>query len=284
LHLFYRTGAPLVGNVDVGKLTELVPGQQFDELDPATIASITNVTPGVGGTPPESLDAARFAIPASLRRGRPERAVTLDDYARVAEAADPRVARATARSLGGPFGSILVLIDPRDEADLDAELEASIARALERARMVGREVLVRAADAVPLDVHVVVRALPGSARDRVKEAVLAALRPGSADHPGFFHPNRLSFGQDVELGALLADVQRVPGVLGAKATVFQRLRATEPRVVARVALGTTEIARLDADPTRPENGRLVVEVVGLDDVGPDAFQLALTDAARGVEA
>ncbi|HEY5955232.1 MAG TPA: hypothetical protein VIV60_01715, partial [Polyangiaceae bacterium] len=128
LHFTYRVGSPLTGNIDIGKLTEIVPGQIISGLDQSTISYVTNVTPGTGGKLPETLDAARLAIPASLRHGVLQRAVTLDDYARLAELTSPRVARATARSVGGPFGTVLVLIDPKDEAVLDDTLKASIER------------------------------------------------------------------------------------------------------------------------------------------------------------
>jgi hypothetical protein len=286
LQVAYRIGTPLAGNVDTGKLVVIAAQQVAENLDPGDIArieSVTNVTPGEGGKEPETLDAARFAIPASLRHPKLERAVTLEDYARLAEAADARVARAVARSLGEPFATVLVLVDVRDQAELDDELRQTLELALDRGRMVGREVRVRQAEDVPLDVELVVCVEPGLPKDDVKLAVLDALRPGSAEEPGFFHPNRLSFGQEVELGDLIAETQSVPGVLAVKATRFCRLRAT-PEVLQRLPLGSTEVARLDADELDPDNGRLVVKVPGLDDVPEGLFEFVSSDAAKGAVA
>ena len=282
LRIRYRIGAPLSGNVGADRLVELVPNQSFADLTPSDLESITNITPAAGGRQPETLDAARLQVPAELRRGRLERAVTLGDYARLAELSDSRVARATARRLGGLFRTVLVLVDPRDEAELDEALKTSLERALNRGRMVGREVLVRGAETVPLDVELVVCAEPGFAKHETKQAVLRALRPGNAEWPGFFHPNRLSFGQDVKLSDVLAEAQSVPGVLAVKALIFRRLRASGPDVLSRIDLGTTEVARLDADDLVPENGRLVVRVAGLDDVNLDLFEVDKSSAVQGV--
>ncbi len=278
LHVAYRVGPPLAGNIDENKLIVVVPRQEFDDLD--RITAVTNVAPGEGGRQPESLDAARLAIPASLRSGQLQRAVTLEDYARLAELSDPRVERAVARSSGEPFGTVLVLVDPEDQAELDAELRETIELALDRGRMVGREVQVRPAENVALDVEVAICARRGFARHEVKQAVLDALRPGDPERPGFFHPNRLSFGQDVELGDLIAETQRVPGVLAVKVLKFRRLLAVPPDVMPRIELGVTEVARLDADELHPENGRLIVRVAGLDELPSDLLEFAQSEAAQ----
>lgn len=278
LHVQYRVGPPLAGNVDAGKLVVVVPGQEFDDLE--RITSVTNVTPGIGGQQPETLDAARLAIPASLRSDTLQRAVTIEDYARLVELADARVARAVARDLGEPFNTVLVLVDPKDEAVLDEDLRTTLELALDKSRMVGREVLIQAAENVPLDVEIVICVSTGFAKHAVKLAVLDALRPGDPARPGFFHPNRLSFGQDVELGDLIAETQRVPGVLAVKVIKFRRLFSMPPDVLPRIELATIEIARLDADDLNPENGRLVVRVAGLDPLPAHVLEFAQSEAAR----
>ncbi|HEY3256773.1 MAG TPA: hypothetical protein VGJ91_22610 [Polyangiaceae bacterium] len=287
LRIRYRVGAHLLGNIDADKLIEIPTAQSIPGLSAAQItallselSAVTNVTPGSGGQQPETLDAARLAIPSQLRHGDIQRAVTLDDYARFSELREPRVARAVARSLGGPFNTVLVLVDPRGEAALDDALKSSIEQALDQGRMVGREVLVRGADSVPLDVNLTVCVAAGFEKSVVKQDVLRALRPGSADHPGFFHPDRLSFGQDVLLSDLLSEVQSVPGVLAVKAVSFQRLRAEKDQVVPRIVLSATEVARLDADDLNPENGRLIVNVPGLDLIDSD-FVFVRTPEAQG---
>jgi hypothetical protein len=104
----------------------------------------------------------------------------------------------------------------------------------------------------------------------VRERVLAELRPGSADRPGWFHPDRLSFGDTVRLGDVLAFVQGIAGVRSVTPAIFRPLGdATGPVVRDAILLGRTKVARLDADPEYPENGVLEVLVTGLDRVSED---------------
>ena len=82
----------------------------------------------------------------------------------------------------------------------------------------------------------------------------------------FFHPDRLSFGDTVELSDLIAHVQGVAGVRSVKALVLRRLLIQgEPLLRDIIDLERTEIARMDGDDNRPENGVLKVFIMGLDD-------------------
>ncbi|SHN13533.1 baseplate J/gp47 family protein [Cryptosporangium aurantiacum] len=267
IELRYRLGDPLVGNVGIGTLVDIVaPGSGADRsaLDALGGVTVTNVLPATAGRAPATQDRIRQDLPASLRHGPLQRAVALADYAAVA-AQVPGVGRAAAREAGGPFNTVLVLVDPAGGAVLDEELRLRVSAHLDALRMAGREHVVLSAEYVPLEVELLVCAQPGTDQQRVRDRVLAELRPGSAGHPGWFHPDRLSFGDAVRLGDLLAFVQSVPGVRSVKATTFRRLAdRTGPAVLNVIGLGLTKVARLDADPDLPENGTLEVRVVGLD--------------------
>ena len=174
-------------------------------------------------------------------------------------------ARQQARAGGGIFNTVVVLVDPEGAGDLDEGLRARVHARLDRLRMTGREHLVLAAEYVPLEVSLLLCAQPGFARQVVRDRVLAELRPGSAERPGWFHPDRLSFGDAVRLGDLLAFVQEIAGVRSVKATLFRILNDTAGDDVRDViGLGRTKVARLDADPDFPEHGKLEVRVAGLD--------------------
>jgi predicted phage baseplate assembly protein len=234
---------------------------------------VTNVTPGRGGRPRETKDEARLRIPASLRHGRIERAVCLEDYARAALGV-PGVARAAARALGGAFNAVLVLVDPEGQAGLTPSLREAVMDRIDEVRMVGREHVVREPEYVPLEVKLALCVEPGALPHRVRDAAYAALRPGTRERPGFFHPDRLSFGEEVELGELIAHVQGIQGVRSVKALLFRKLGvAASGPVDARIRLRSTEVARLDADDDYPEHGRLSVLVVGVDPgVSSDDFE------------
>jgi hypothetical protein len=273
IDLAYRLGAAGHGDVGLGTLTRIVPPATGTEeeitLHALGAVRVTNVTPGLGSRLPASLDRIRQDLPAVLHHGDLQRAVALDDYAQVATQV-PGVGRATARSAGGLFNTVSVLVDPQGSAGLDETLRRAVDEHLDRLRMAGREHVVLAAQYVPLDVSLEVCAAAGIAPDVVRERVLAELRPGSDARPGWFHPDRLSFGDAVRLGGLLAFVQGIPGVRAVKARRFAPLGDTSgPAVRDVITLGRSAVARMDADPDFPEHGTLEVLALGLDaDVEP----------------
>ncbi|MDQ3823859.1 MAG: DUF3892 domain-containing protein, partial [Actinomycetota bacterium] len=271
VELTYRIGDAVAGNVGLGTLVDVVrPATGTDEqvaLDALGDVAVTNVLPATGGRAPHTLARTRETLPSSLRHGPLQRAVALEDYADVAMQVGG-AGRATAQAAGGLFNTVLVLVDPEGADDLDEELRARVHGHLERLRMTGREHVVLPAEYVPLHVRLVVCAQPGFARHLVRDRILGELRPGSDERPGWFHPDRLSFGDAVRLGDLLAYVQGIAGVRSVEATIFRPLgETTEPAVRHVIELGRTKVARLDADPDFPENGILEVLVVGLDVAG-----------------
>lgn len=278
----YRSGRTAGGNCPRGVLEVIDPPlaeATAGELERVSVIGVRNVVDGAGSIAAESNDAARESIPASLRHGRPQRAVALADYARAAREV-AGVARATARALSGVFNTVLVLVDPEGQAELSPELSDAVWRHLERVRMAGREHVVSEARYVPLEVELWVCAEPGVPRHRVRERVLSALRPGGNDNPGWFHPDRLSFAESIELGEVLAVVQQLPGVRSVKARRFRRLLvATDNLVEARLVMQPIEVARLDADLARPDNGRLEVKVVGLGGINESEYDVAIAGGA-----
>lgn len=267
LEVRYRTGDPVAGNVGLGTLVDAVrppTGADAVTFDALGDVAVTNVLAASGGRDPATLDRTREWLPESLRHGALERAVSLEDYAAVAMDV-PGVARATARSAGGPFNAVLVLVDPEGADDLSEDLRVAVYGRLDQLRMTGREHVVAAAEYVPLEVELLVCARAGFASHLVRDHVLAQLRPGSGRNRGWFHPDRLSFGDSVRLGDLLAFVQELAGVRSVKATMFRpREDASGALIHDVITLGRTKVARLDADPDFPENGTLTVSVAGLD--------------------
>lgn len=265
--LRYRVGDPISGNVGFSTLREVIrPATGTDEeaaLSTLGHVQVTNVLPGTGGLQPQSLAQVREAIPMALRHGTIERAVSLADYAQVAMQ-DPGVARAAARALGGVFNTVLILVDPKGSDEASPELLARVEARIDEVRMAGREHFVARATYAPLEVSLLLCIQAGFAAHEVRERVLTELRPGTTRRPGWFHPDRLSFGESVRLGDVIAFVQGLPGVRAVKATLFRRLGDVAAEVREVIALGLTEVARLDADPDFPENGILEVQVADRD--------------------
>lgn len=279
IEIRYRLGDAAAGNCAPNTLNHVdEPATRLSTgVDPATlgIVAVTNVTSARGGRAPMSIDAARFAIPESLRHGPLGRAVTLRDYADAAASVEG-VARATAVNIDGIFNAVRILVDPEGQGELSPELRDSVYARVDYLRMAGREHLVGPPRYVPLEVKLAVCAEPEMGRHTVRERVLAALRPGTRERMGFFHADRLSFGDKVELSDLIAHAQGVDGVRSVKALVFRRLlMQDEPLVRDIVDLGPIEIARMDGDDNRPRNGVLKVFVMGLDDEDAIRTELGL---------
>jgi hypothetical protein len=128
---------------------------------------------------------------------------------------------------------------------------------LERYRLAGYDLEIRAARYVPLDVTIELCAKPGYFASDVAHAVAVAL---SAARSGFFSSANFSFGQPVYLSRLYAAVEAVDGVASASVTVFRRHgRAPAGELESGViALAAWEIARLHNDPSNMENGTLTI--------------------------
>ncbi|MGH7456377.1 MAG: putative baseplate assembly protein, partial [bacterium] len=81
---------------------------------------------------------------------------------------------------------------------------------------------------------------------------------------GFFHPDNLTFGQGIRLSRLVAIAQAVPGVERVSVSKLERLFDGPNQEIenAFLPLSAFEIARLDNDPSFPENGILELDVRG----------------------
>jgi hypothetical protein len=168
-----------------------------------------------------------------------------------------------------------VAVDPAGSEVADDELLDEINAYLEPFRRIGHDLEVRGADYVPLDLALAVCVKPQFLRGHVEAALLDAfsnrvLLDGSL---GFFHPDNLTFGQGIYLSRIIAAAQAVPGVLEVQVTRLEPFEIGEPAPGVEsaaeelppggvLALGPFEIARLDNDPSFPENGRLVLELRG----------------------
>jgi hypothetical protein len=166
-----------------------------------------------------------------------------------------------------------IALDPLGAETVDAELIAEIGAFLEPYRRIGHDVRVQPARYVPVDLGLSVCVAPHHLRAHVEADVLeilgtGVLRDGSM---GFFHPDKLTFGQGIRVSPIVAAVQAVAGVTEVQVTRLARYVPGTPRPGERASgvpasrvlrLGPFEIARLDADPNAPGNGRLTLILRG----------------------
>ncbi len=257
----YRIGNGPSGNVGRGAIAYLVLREGTLGAD-AIVPD--NPLAACGGSSAESLAEARLLAPHALRAVL-ARAITADDYAQLAQR-DGRVQRAAAALRWmGSWHEAGVALDPLDAAPAEPALCRDLARQLFRYRRMGHDLAVGGARYVPLALAVQVCVRPHYARAAVRAEVAALLGRGhlAGGGLGFFHPDRLSFGQGVFVSRLIAAVMAVAGVQSAG--VLKLARLNRPPAGAAIdavpadgvlPMGAMEIAQLDNDPDFPENGKL----------------------------
>lgn len=260
----YRVGNGPSGNVGAGAIAHLVT--RLLTLS-GGVVSIRNPLPARGGTVPEPMAEAKLFAPHAFRQ-RLERAITAEDYAAIVlrEFGD-RVQRAAASlRWNGSWYEMLVAVDALGQEEADPALLEEITGRLHRYRRIGHNLVVKSARRVPLDIEIIICVLPSYLRGHVKAALLDVFsnRRLTDGRLGMFHVDNVSFGDDIYLSVLVAAAQSVPGVESVKVAKLQRLYEPANGEIANglLPLGPLEIARLDNDPSFPENGRLRLDVRG----------------------
>lgn len=254
--LTYREGGGSAGNVGADALHHVVTS--------APVARLRNPLPASGGQDPESMEAVRLDAPVAFRRQ--ERAVTPADYEAITERhPDVQKAKATRRWTGS-WHTMFVTVDRRGGGDVDAEFEEELRAFLEPFRLAGHDLEIDRPRFVPLDVALRVCIHPGFVRTDVEATLIDEfsrfdLGPGRR---GFFHPDALTFGEPVYLSALLERAMAVQGVSWIEPLRFQRWGVAPQGEIleGRIRFDRLEIARLDNDPNRPENGRIAFVMQG----------------------
>jgi hypothetical protein len=258
----YRVGNGPSGDVGAESITHLV-----FRRDPLSGVSLRprNPLPAQGGTPAETLTEAKLFAPHAFRTEL-QRAITADDYARLAER-NPKVQRAAAtlRWIGSWY-EVLVAIDPRGHVTADDMFLEEIEEWLYPYRRIGHDLVVARAQYVSLDVAMEVCVRPDFLRGHVKAVLLDLFSDRILPNGlrGFFHPDNLTFGEGIFLSQLVAAAQAVPGVETVAVTKLERLFEGPNHEIENgiLPLGPLEISRLDNDPNFPDNGQLRLEMRG----------------------
>lgn len=256
-----RIGSGPEGNVGADKLTIAVHATPISGL----ALRPRNPLPAIGGTAPEPLAAARLFAPYAFSR-HIARAVTPADYAEIA-ARNPKVQRAAAElRWNGSWYEVPVAIDALGADAAGTDLLATIHADLGRYRRIGHDLGVHAAVLVPLDIALGVCVSPDHLRAHILADLRARFSAGCLPDGtlGYFHPDRLTFGAEIKLSALMAAAQSIEGVVAVEVTRLERLfDGPNGELAAGVlSLGPMEIARVDTDPGAPENGRIAFEMRG----------------------
>ena len=261
-----RSGGGLRGNIGSSAISYVVTS------DGRGITAVDNPIPATGGKPPQSRAAIHVAAPQSFRT--PRRAVTVEDYASVA-ARHPAVTRAYGlRRWTGSWHTITLAIDLVGGGKIDAAFEDDLRAFIEDHRLAGHDLKFVSPIFVALDIILYVCARPDAYPADINRDLLALFsdRDLANGTRGLFHPDILEFGKDVALSPLIARAMQVAGVswIGTRneqnTPVGQFARMDQPGIDyaddAILPIASAEIARLDNDPSRPENGRILFIVEG----------------------
>lgn len=257
----YRLGGGTVGNVGADSISRVLTS---DAAIAPFLLWVRNPLPASGGSDGESHDAIRLKAPEMFRQQ--QRAVTADDYARMAER-HPQVQRAAARlRWTGSWYTVFISVDRRGGQPLDPALRAELLGHLQQYRLAGYDLELCDPVHVPLDLAFTLCISPGYFASAVKAAVLVRLG-ASVDgngQPAFFHPDHFTFGQGLALSSLLAAIHEVAGVASVSVGRFQRWgkSANGELQAGWLAVSPLEVVRLDNDPSFPENGRLQLTTRG----------------------
>ena len=259
----YRIGGGRTGNVGADTIVHLV----VEHLDDARGLQPRNPLAAMGGKDPERLQDVRLVAPYAFR-GVIERAITADDYATLAtRIGGARLQRAAAslRWTGSWFRADVVL-DVRASVPGADDVLAVVAQDLPAYRRIGHDLTVMMGRTVPILVGLEVCVQPHALLAHVRAGLVDVLGRGrtSSGRLGFFDPDRFTFGQSVEMSQLVAAAMSVNGVESVTVSRLERVGQGPSGEIdaAYLLIGPLEIARLDNDPSFPEEGQLELTLRG----------------------
>lgn len=272
----YRIGNGSSGNVGANTIQNILvlpenltedQHHYLDALQKEKVIAVYNPLPAQGGVDPEPIEQIRQYAPQAFREQR--RAVTAADYAEKAKQY-PGVQNAIAdRRWTGSWHTIFITVDREDGKLLDDDFKQNLKNFLEEFRLAGHDIEIENPRFVALDITMMVKVKAGYFRSAVKKALMDAFskRILLNKQKGFFHPDNFSFGQPVYLSKVLSTAIAVAGVESAYVTRFKRwveseVQGRQALEIGKIAFDPLEIARLDNDPSSPENGKIEFQMEG----------------------
>jgi len=272
----YQFGNGLDGNIGLDKLVN------FDRTALSFIKLDANPDPDVEGPTvegsliacwnPFDVTNGRAPEPAAeiirrvpeAYRARQLRAVTLKDYVNRAQEL-PEVSRAAARyAWTGSWRTVQITIDPAGTTILEDGLRRRIARYLDAVRLIGEDLEVRAPRFVPLEIHVVLCALPDYWPEDLQFIIEQEFSDGWTPdgRMGFFHPDLWTFGQPLRASQIIGRLQAIEGIDHVKSVTMKRWNEPSPGTNEIANLRHNEIIQVKNDPDHMEKGFIDFDIKG----------------------
>ena len=260
----YRIGNGLAGNVGAETISHVLFANTSRS---GVILTVRNPLPAQGGTSAEPVTEVKLFAPNAFRKEL-QRAIIADDYAAIVlREFKSKVQNAIGKlRWNGSWYEVLVAVDPFGQEQADQALLNEISGRLHLYRRMGHDLVVKSAQRVPLDIELEICVLSNYLRGHIKAELLKVFSNKSLvdGRLGFFHPDSLTFGEDIYLSKLVAAAQSVEGVASVTVSKMQRWCELANNEIENgvLPLSPFEIARLDSDQNFPENGILTLEMRG----------------------
>jgi hypothetical protein len=256
----YRVGAGALGNVASGAIAQIDPIVAAK----SGLLSVKNPFAASGGADAQSLLSIKRLAPQAFRAVM-ERAVLPQDYAAAAQTLAWVKRAGTSLRWTGSWLTTFTTPEPVASEKIQVGDRIGLIALLNRFRMAGAESYVPDPNYVSIDLVIEICAKANAFAAQVQQATTAALAPvGANAAQAFFAVSRFVFGQPLYRSALEAAIQATNGVNGVTSIQY-RLR-DHARDFAEmgdsVTVGASQILRCDNDPSRPNNGALLVRVGG----------------------
>jgi predicted phage baseplate assembly protein len=217
----YRYGGGAAGNVGPGTLTAMRTSLPY-------VDRVENLFPATGGVDAESVDNAKRRGPHSLRAGG--RAVTVDDFERLAAEADPAIARVRClppEQTGKPIRLLLVPHVERpgellqlDDFALNDDMVARVTAHLDERRILGTAIEIGTPYYQGVTIAALITARPGRPAALVRERALAALYRYLNPLTGGPHGTGWPFDADLNSANVFQLLEAVEGVERVEEVLF----------------------------------------------------------------
>jgi predicted phage baseplate assembly protein len=209
----YRYGGGAIGNVGAGTLTAL-------RSTIAYVDRVENVLPAIGGVDAETVDTAKLRGPQSMRAG--DRAVTMEDFERLAGQADPAIARVRCLPPVETGAPIRILLVPEvdqpgvhlrlDDFALPDGMVQRVSAHLEERRILGSTIEIGTPFYQGVTVAALVAPRPGRPAQLVRDRVLTTLYRFLNPLTGGPDGNGWPFDADLNTASVFQLLESVEGV------------------------------------------------------------------------
>ena len=264
LYASYRIGNGSQGNVGANSIINiwleernLLPGSELSKAQ-SMIKKIYNPLPARGGRDPQSIEEVKLYAPHAFKEQK--RAVTVDDYAAIAETY-PGVQKALAtRRWTGSWHTIFITVDRLNGQRIDETFKVGLLKFLESSRLAGDKIEIEDPRFVPLDIAMTVTVQKDYFKGTIKKVLLDVFsnRVSNNGIVGFFAPDKLTFGGEIYLSQLVAAAVSIDGVESVYVTKFQRLGELSNQALEEgvIRFNRLEIAQVENLPSAPQNGKI----------------------------